>query len=117
MSKPQYSHKFATRGVVSALDPLLLDEQSLARLTNGRLHKQIPRTRYKLREIPFTGNTDLIDEWRTLPVQGAMFFNPAKGQGALTFGKDLSQIVEASGGAQIQSRDCRPRIEHQSPFG
>lgn len=101
MGKAQYSHKFATRGVVSALDPLLLDEQSLARLTNGRLHKQLPRTRYKFREVALAGNTDLIDEWRALPVQGAMFFNPAKGQGALTFGKDLAQIVEASGGRKF----------------
>jgi hypothetical protein len=97
----EYAYTFGTKGVVSALDPLLLNQQSLSRATNMRLHRQLPRTRYKFREIPISGNTPLIDEWRTLPVQGAMFFNPAKGQGALDFGSDLSQIMEASGGRKF----------------
>lgn len=93
--------RFATKGVVSALDPLLLGEQMVARMTNGRLLKQLPRTRCKFREIPLTGTDELIKEWRTLPLQGATFYNPAKGQGALTFGKDQSQIMEASGGRKF----------------
>lgn len=101
MDASQYAFKFATKGVVSALDPLLLNQQSLARMTNGRLHRQLPRTRYKFREVPIEGNLELIDDWRALAVQGAMFFNPAKGQGALTFGKDLSQIMEGSGGRKF----------------
>ena len=101
MDQPLNAFTFATKGVVSSLDPLLLNEQSLARMTNGRLHRQLPRTRCKFREVPIEGNTELLNEWRTLALQGAMFFNPAKGQGALTFGKDLSQIMEASGGRKF----------------
>ncbi len=98
MDPSAFAFQFATKGVVSALDPLLLSEQMISRMTNGRLHRQLPRTRYKCREIPIDGNVEAIDEWRTLPSQGAMFFNPAKGQGAITFGNDSSQIVEACAG-------------------
>ncbi len=101
MSTAQHSFKFATRGTISALDPLLLSEQSLARATNMRLHKQLPRTRYKFREIPIKGFTPLIDEWRTLATQGATFFNPSKGLGAQAFGQDLSYIMEASDGRKF----------------
>lgn len=98
---PVVAFRFATRGVVSALDPVLLSEQSLARMTNGRLHRQLPRTRFKMREIPIDGPEALVPEWRTLACQGASFYNPAKGQGAQTFGKDQAQIVEASDGRKF----------------
>ena len=101
MDPSAFAFQFATKGVVSALDPLLLSEQMISRMTNGRLHRQLPRTRYKCREIPIDGNVEAIDEWRTLPSQGAMFFNPAKGQGAITFGNDSSQIVEACAGRKF----------------
>ena len=44
MDQPLYAFRFATKGVVSSLDPLLINEQSLARMTNGRLHRQLQKT-------------------------------------------------------------------------
>lgn len=101
MSTAFQSFRFATRGTVSALDPLLVSEQMLSRATNMRLHRQLPRTRFKFREIPIKGFTPLIEEWRTLACQGAAFFNPAKGAAAEAFGQDLSYVMEASAGRKF----------------
>ena len=96
---PELSFAFAVRGMNGSVDPALLPVNAVARMVNCRLEGQLPRTRYRFRELPVEG--DALEVWATSNSQGAIYHNPAKGQGAISFAQDQAQIVEASGGGKF----------------
>ncbi len=85
-------------GMNGSVDPAILPKTAVARMVNCRLHGQFPRTRYRFRELPVEG--DAVKEWQAANTQGAIYHNPAKGQGAIAFAQDQAQIVEAAGGSK-----------------
>lgn len=71
------------------------------RATNVCIDDELPTTRPGVRIHALTNETEnsgAAEFVRVNNVQGAMFFNPAKGQGGLILGKDQSQIALAAGG-------------------
>jgi len=97
---------FSPKGMDAALDPSLVPSDAVARATNMRLEKQLWRTRFAVREVPFypanDTDVDTLATWRGLNHQGAMFYNPSRGQGALVFGKDKSSIMQSAGGRKYR---------------
>lgn len=93
---------FVPGGCNTALDPALLENTSFARGVNVRLERQLPRTRPGARVVPLVGFDEaVVEAFGTLNVQGAVVFNPGKGQGTQIFGEDRARIVVASGGRKF----------------
>ena len=95
---------YGQRGVNSALNPFLLSADQVHKATNCRLSKQMWRTRYGVREMKLVGNDAALAEYQVGNTQGAIYYNPARGQGALVFGDDLGQIAESSAGKMFTLR-------------
>lgn len=89
---------FGTKGMNSAVDPFLLGPDQVHKAVNCRLSKQAWRTRYGIRAMRLCGDADTVQTYREGNTQGAIYYNPARGQGALVFGDDISSIAESSGG-------------------
>lgn len=89
---------FAVDGVNDSVHPGLLTRNSLARMTNCRLHKQFPTTRYGVKVHKLGEDAK---EFRSLNIQGACFYNPALGQSQLSFGPDQSGILVSAGGKKF----------------
>lgn len=102
MSTPEMMFVFPSAGMNGSADPVSLALQAYAVGTNVRLDQKKIRTRYGWRAVRIEcGDPDVVKAWRTLNTQGATFFNPAKGQGALVFGRDEGSIVEVAGGRRF----------------
>lgn len=86
-------------GQNSTSDPSRLNEQQAARLVNCRILNGMPTTRFGARLLPAFG--EAAEVFATENVQGAMFYNPAEGQGAVSFGIDESVILASCGGRKL----------------
>lgn len=95
---PQQTHFFdyPTAGMASAANPSRIGRDRYSRATNVCLDKELPTTRFGVREIPF--DSDIIGDAN---IQGAAFYNPAKGQSAAQIGKDFSSILLVAGGRKF----------------
>lgn len=74
------------------------------RATNIALEDELPTTRPGVRILALEDADEVFSPaafYRVNNVQGASFFNPAKGQGGLLLGHDESQIVVANGGRKF----------------
>lgn len=103
---PQIGASFSAGGMDAALDPALLGAERASRAVNLRLEGQFWRTRSGVREIPFLVRDDVeaaaFEEWQRLNHQGAMFYNPSRGQSALSFGSDSSSIMQCAAGRKFR---------------
>ena len=81
-------------GQNSALDPALLPGTQAAKLINCQIDQQLITTRFGTRFLPVSGDQG----WRTENIQGAKFYDPAKGQGTQVFSDDSASIILAAGG-------------------
>lgn len=106
--RPEPAFYYASKGMDSSTNPALLDAQHFARATNVQIKNQIPTTRPGFHTL----RVDNSEEFKSLNVQGASFFNPAKGQSAQSFASDLSSIVVSAGGQKFHLviEDARPGI-------
>jgi len=82
----------------SAVNAFLLTSEQVYKAVNCRLSGQMWRTRYGIREMELKGEKEVVSAYRIGNTQGAIYYNPAQGQGALIFGDDLAQIAESSAG-------------------
>lgn len=89
---------FAADGVNDSVYPGLLTRNSVARMTNCRLHKQFPTTRHGFKALPLGPDAN---EFRRLNIQGATFYNPTLGQSQQSFGPDQASIVCSAGGKKF----------------
>lgn len=92
-------------GMNGASDPARLDERFWCRSSNVALRDELPSTRPRVRiyKLEPEAEGDLAaDDARPDNVQGAIFFNPAKGQGARANGKDYSQLLASIGGKKYR---------------
>lgn len=87
-------------GMNDGVNPALLPVSSCARLTNAQILDQLATTRPGIRVLPFKGREILKD----LAIQGAIFYNPAKGMSQQSFTADLSRIVMSAGGRKFEIR-------------
>lgn len=90
---------FSTGGMNSAVNPASVDKNVVARMTNCRIDRQCPTTRFGIRFHALDGE---VEDFRKLPLQGAAFYNPALGQSQRRFGNDRDSIVVAAGGQKLQ---------------
>jgi hypothetical protein len=98
MDETQVALTAFTGGMNGGLNPLLLPENTMSRTVNCQSRDQLLTTRIGCRSIPINGDEVLSG----LNIQGACWFNPAKGQSQQTFAKDLSRIVLAAGGRKFE---------------
>lgn len=90
---------FTVDGQNDSVSPGLLTRNALARMTNCRLHKQFPTTRFGVRALKLGPDAN---EFRKLNIQGATFYNPTLGQSQQSFGPDKSSILVSAGGKKFQ---------------
>ena len=90
---------YPSRGMNGAGVATRLDQSQFRRATNVALVDELPTTRPGVRVYDPVGADS--EFFKANNVQGAKFFNPAKGQGGLTLGKDHSQILVANGGRKF----------------
>lgn len=89
------------QGMMGAGDASRVSQQAYRRATNVVLRDELPTSRPGVRVMAFESDSIAADFFRVNNMQGAKFFNPAKGQGGLVLGKDLSMIVVANGGRKF----------------
>jgi hypothetical protein len=105
---PEPAFLYAVKGMDSASNSALLSQQSYARATNVQIKNQLPTTRPGHALFKTSGAEGFED----LNVQGASFYNAAKGQSAQTFAEDLSSVVIAAGGLKfhLKIEDTAPGV-------
>lgn len=101
---------FASEGMNGSLSPALIGERAFASATNVMIDGQLPTTRLGCRQVPLTG--DDAEAFKSENFQGAVFYNPAKGQSGQTFSEESASIVLSAGGRKFQivpSTSTNPR--------
>lgn len=78
-----------------------LPPSQFERASNVMIVGECPTTRYGLVFHNLAGDVAGLN---TLNIQGALFFNPAEGQGALSFSQDQPMIVASVGGRKFAIR-------------
>lgn len=88
------------RGGMNAFDPPhTIATNQLARMVNCTLVDGLPTTRPGGRVVPLTG---AVKSWVSdAPIQGCIFYNPAKGQGGLVLAESLSTFAVVAGGRKL----------------
>lgn len=95
--------QFVAGGMNAALNPTNLPDTQYARATNVEIRDQRPSTRRGVRVLPFSETTEKDQEnFQCLNFQGAMFYNPAKGQSQISFAKDDARIMCSIGGRRFE---------------
>lgn len=91
------------KGGMNAADPPhRIATNQVARMVNCQLLNQLPTTRPGVRFVPMRGAEK---EWVSLEnIQGAIFFNPAAGQGGIRLGPANSSIATAVGGRKFLAK-------------
>lgn len=90
---------FPMEGMNSRANASLLPETSYARATNVTLEKGMLTTRPGIRALHTKGGG--TEQFSVSGVQGAIPYNPAKGQSAIAFGNDQSSLLVAAGGRKF----------------
>ena len=93
---------FGVKGMNGASNAFLLGADQVHKAVNCRLSGQMWRTRYGIRAMRLCGEKKLVQTYREGNTQGAIYYNPARGQGARVFGDDVSSIAESSGGQMFK---------------
>lgn len=106
--QPEPAFLYPVQGMDSTSNPALLTQQQYARATNVQIKNQLPTTRPGFHVMDIAGD----EGFRDLNVQGACFYNPAKGQSAQSFAEDLSSVVISAGGLQwfLKVDDAQPGV-------
>lgn len=87
----------------AALNPVNLPDSFYSRAVNVQLHDQRPTTRRGVKVLPFKNTDDKVRKaFQEDNFQGAMFYNPSKGQSSISFSKDASRIMASVGGKRYQ---------------
>ncbi len=103
---------FAAGGMNGALNPANVPDSQYSRAVNVQLDNQRPTTRKGVKVLPFVDTTvEDMDSFQNGNFQGAIFYNPSKGQSAISFSVDLSRIMASVGGKrfQIVPKEVQPR--------
>ena len=99
-------------GMNAALNPSNVPPTQYARATNVELIRQRPSTRRGVKVLPFTTTPDATRKnFQDENFQGAMFYNPAKGQSSISFALDGSRMMASVGGKRFQvvPKEVQPR--------
>lgn len=96
MSENGIALYLAEGGMDSASLEARVPETQYVRGTNIAIEKGLPTTRPGCRVLPLTG--DSLEAFGSGNVQGAMFYNPSAGQGAVSYGTDRASILIAVAG-------------------
>lgn len=91
-----------TGGTSSVEAPNRILPNQVAQMVNCTIDKGLPRTRPGVIVMPLRG--DAAEFVAENNVQGCIAYNPAMGQGGLTFGKDQTMLALASGGRKLVAR-------------
>lgn len=86
----------ANGGMNSADPPHKIEPNQYARGTNVAIVEGLPTTRMGARVVPMSGADGAFVAVNN--VQGSRYFNPAKGQGGISFAADNSMLALACGG-------------------
>jgi len=105
---------FPVDGMNSRANPAVLPETAYSRATNVAIERELATTRPGIRFLPLSGGG--VTEFQNSNVQGAIPYNPAKGQSALTLGADFSSLLVVAGGRKFHitfsgSRDHEANVE------
>jgi hypothetical protein len=102
MAAHEVAFYLASGGQDGASQAARLPSNQFARGVNIAISKTVPGTRPRIRVIPLSGPG--AEAYATENVQGATFFNPAQGQGAVAAGRDESMLLCSSGGKKLVFR-------------
>jgi hypothetical protein len=94
-------------GMNSRANPAVLPATAYARGVNVVIERELATTRPGIRFLPVTG--DGASVFRESKVQGAIPYNPAKGQSAVTLGRDFSSILVVASGRKFHITFGGPR--------
>ena len=109
----QVAIQFAGGGMNAALNPTNVPDAQYSRGVNVQLIEQRPTTRRGVKVLPFVKtSTDDKKNFQCENFQGAVFFNPSKGQSQINFAQDESRIMCSVGGRryEVVPREFQPRI-------
>jgi hypothetical protein len=95
--------QFAAGGMNAALNPANVPDSMYSRGVNVQLIDQRPTTRQRVKVLPIqTESEQTKNLFQCENFQGAMFYNPAKGQSQISFAQDGSRIMASVGGKRFE---------------